>query len=61
MVNMSTKFDKETPNGISLYRVHKVHARTEPRTGGLTDGTTAGLLNISTATRCMGIKKGTQK
>ena len=47
MVNMCTKFDKETSNGVqkcSLYRIHKVHARTEPRTDGLTDGTTAALL-----------------
>ena len=42
---MSAKFDKEICNGVrSLYRVHKVHARTEPQTDGLMDGTTAALL-----------------
>ena len=41
MVDMSTKFDKQQ---CSLYRVHKVSARTDGRNHARTDGTTEALL-----------------
>ena len=45
MVNMSAKFDKEICNGVvSIVFTRSTHGRTEPRTDGLTDGTTAALL-----------------
>ena len=40
---------------FSLYRVHKVHGRTEPRTHGRTEPQQR--YYIPTATRCAGIKR----
>ena len=45
MINMSTKFDKETRNGVvSIVFTRSMHGRNHGRTDGLTDGTTAALL-----------------